>query len=189
YCLTFEPPTPLWQLSQGGKIERKTGEEEVEFSEIAREMLTNAGYEHYEISNFALPGRHSFHNSVYWSNEEYLGFGASAVSYIGSRRITNLREPAAYVRAVESRASAADEVEEIPPHMQAVETIIQRLRLRKGIDCTAFRARFGFHPGETFGDSLQGLVELGLLEDDGFTIKSSLKGWHLANEIALKLLA
>ena len=64
-----------------------------ELYEIARDLLTRSGYEHYEISNFALPGNRSRHNMVYWLNDEYIGLGASAVSYIGGIRSANLREP------------------------------------------------------------------------------------------------
>ncbi len=188
YCLTFEQPTPFWQRLQSGEIQKKLDEEELEFYGVAREMLLNAGYEHYEISNFARPGRRSRHNMVYWSNEEYLGLGASAVSYLGVRRITNTRDPHAYIRVIEERGNAAEEIDEISLRMQAIETIIQRLRLKDGIDCAVFQARFGLHPTELFGDCLEELVESGLLEYSSNTIKPSLTGWHLANEIALRIL-
>jgi oxygen-independent coproporphyrinogen-3 oxidase len=188
YCLTFEPATRFGRSLRRGEIEKQSDEEEAELYETARELLVHAGYEHYEISNFALPGRRSLHNTVYWSNEQYLGLGASAVSYLGDRRITNLREPAEYIRAVESRGNAAGEIDEIPHRMQAVETMIQRLRLREGIDCAAFTKRFGFPPEDMLGDSLGELLELGLLEHDGTAIRCSLSGWHLANEVALRIL-
>ena len=188
YCLTFEPETQFGRLLQSGRIKKRSDEEEADLYEIAREMLVNSGYEHYEISNFALPGKRSRHNMVYWSNEQYLGLGASAVSYLGSRRTTNVREPAEYIRAMENRGSATSEAEEIPLHMQAVETMIQRLRLREGIDIAAFKRRFGFSPVDMLGDSLGELVGLGLLENDDQTITCSLNGWHLANEVALRIL-
>ena len=188
YCLTFEPATPFWHALNEGSMWKKTDEEELALYDIAHKMLTNAGYEHYEISNFALPGKRSLHNTVYWSNEEYLGLGASAISYLDGRRKTNLRDPEAYIRAMENRGDATYEAEEIPPRMQAIETMIQRLRVREGIDCPAFKERFGLHPEEIFGDSLPELVELDLLERSDFAIKSSAGGWRLANEVALRLL-
>jgi oxygen-independent coproporphyrinogen-3 oxidase len=171
-----------------GEIEKKTDEEELEMYEIARDALAGAGYEHYEISNFALPGKRSRHNMVYWSNEEYLGLGASAVSYLDATRITNVRDPKAYIHAMETNGSAVCETESIPPSMQVVETIIQRLRLKDGIDSDAFAGRFGISPEKALGNSLHDLAALGLLECDGQTIKSSAKGWHLANEVALRIL-
>jgi oxygen-independent coproporphyrinogen-3 oxidase len=188
YCLTYEPHTPLWHSLQKCEIEKQSDEEELLLYEAAREMLTQAGYEHYEISNFALPGKRSKHNTIYWSNEEYLGLGAGAFSYIDEKRIANLREPEEYIEAVENRGSAACEIEEISPHMQAVETILQRLRLREGIDCRAFAERFGVHPEHVLSDSLSELVELELIEKTPGAIRPRLKGWHLANEVALKIL-
>ncbi|MBI4830440.1 MAG: radical SAM family heme chaperone HemW [Candidatus Lindowbacteria bacterium] len=188
YCLTFEPSTRFSQMLQRGDIEKKSDEEELALYDIAREILADVGYEHYEISNFALPGRRSRHNMVYWSNEEYLGLGASAVSYLNGKRITNLRDPQAYIRAMETRGSAVCETDLIPPWMQAVETMIQRLRLRDGIDCASFTDRFGIRPEDALSSSLRELEGLGLLECDGHTIKASTKGWHLANEVALRIL-
>ena len=188
YCLTFEQRTPFQRLLHEGKIEKKSEDEELEFFETVRRMLEQAGYEHYEISNFARPGKRSLHNTVYWRNEEYLGLGAGAVSYISGRRICNLREPEAYIDAMENRGDAVCEIDEISPHMQAVETIIQRLRLREGIDCRVFMERFGVHPEEILGGSLPELIGLDMLEQTSDAIRARPKGWHLANEVALKIL-
>jgi len=189
YCLTFERGTPLWAALENGEIEKKSDDEEIELYEIARAMLGTEAYEHYEISNFALAGRRSRHNMVYWSNDEYLGLGASAVSYIDGKRSTNLREPLHYIDAVRTRGTAACEVEQIAPRMQAIETMIQRLRLRDGIDCAAFEARFGLHPEELFNGTFTELVDLGLIEHDSNTIRPTTTGFHLANEIALRVLS
>jgi oxygen-independent coproporphyrinogen-3 oxidase len=189
YCLTFEPATPLCVALENGEIEKKSGDEEIELYEIARTMLAGSGYEHYEISNFAMPGMRSRHNMVYWSNDEYLGLGAGAVSYIDGKRIANLREPAHYIEAMRTDGTAACEVEQIPPRMQAIETMIQRLRLRDGIDCAAFENRFGLHPEKLFNGTLGELIDLRLIEKDSRTIRPTTKGFHLANEIALRVLA
>ena len=188
YCLTFEQATPLWHALKKGKIQKKSDEEELAFYEAARETLAQYGYEHYEISNFALPDKRSRHNMVYWSNDEYLGLGAGAVSYIGGERIANRRKPAEYIRAMKAWGTARCEIERIPRRMQAVETIIQRLRLREGVDCAAFTSRFGFHPKKVFDGSFDKLIRAGLLEQTSDTLRASLKGWRLANEIALEAL-
>jgi oxygen-independent coproporphyrinogen-3 oxidase len=188
YCLTYEDSTPLWRSLQRGEIAKKSGDEELELYEIARETLTHNGYEHYEISNFALPGRRSRHNMVYWANDEYVGLGAGAVSYLDGTRITNAREPNDYIHAIEAGSSAACDIERIPPRMQAVETLIQRLRLREGVDRAAFLSRFGLDPKEIFKDSFGELVAMGLLEQTADTVRSPLKGWRLANEVAMKAL-
>lgn len=189
YCLTFEPATPLWRSLQDGETEKKSDEEELELYEIARNMLAQSGYEHYEISNFALPDKRSRHNMVYWLNGEYFGLGASAVSYIDGTRIANMREPAEYIKAMRTKGSAACQIEHISPRMQAVETLIQRLRLREGINCAAFESRFGVHPEELFNGTFRELIDLGLLERTPGTVRPTIKGWHLANEIALRALS
>ena len=125
---------------------------------------------------------------VYWLNDEYLGLGAGAVSYIRGVRSANLRDPREYIEAIEARGNAASEVDEISPHMQAVESILQQLRLREGVDCRAFTERFGLPPEEMLGNSLPELFELGLLEHGSDRIRPRLRGWHLANEVALKIL-
>ncbi len=188
YCLTYEPSTPLWSALTGGGIERKSDDEELEMYEIAREALTRSGFELYEISNFALPGKRSRHNMVYWLNDEYIGLGASAVSYLAGVRSTNAREPMPYIEAMRTTGTATCEAEDIPPRMQAVETLIQRLRLRDGIDCESFEGRFGVHPEELFNGTFSELVDLGLLEQTPGAIRPTTRGFHLASEIALKVL-
>jgi oxygen-independent coproporphyrinogen-3 oxidase len=188
YCLTYEPGTPFDSLLKAGALRKKSEDEELELYEQAREYLLSAGYEHYEISNFALPGRRCAHNLIYWSNEEYLGLGASAVSYLGGKRLANVREPAKYIESMRERENAIAEAELISPHMQAIETMIQRLRLSDAIDCRAFQMRFGIHPAELFGNIFDESIERHLIEYREDTLRSTFAGWRVANEIALRLL-
>jgi oxygen-independent coproporphyrinogen-3 oxidase len=188
YGLTFEPSTPFGRALEAGEIEKQSDEQELELYEIARDMLTHGGFEHYEISNFALPEMRSRHNLVYWMNLEYIGLGAGAVSYLGGKRISNLRDPAQYIEAMKSEGSAVFESELIEPRMQAIETMIQRLRLREGVDRAEFEARFAMHPEELFGGRFGELIDLGLLEQTPDSIRSTTRGWHLANEVALMAL-
>ncbi len=189
YALTLEPTTPLWHLLHNGDIERKSDEEELLLYEIARDLLTQNGYEHYEISNFAFPGRRSRHNMVYWANDEYIGLGAGAVSYIDGKRIANLSSPSDYIKAMTEGGSVVSEAESISLCMRAVETLIQRLRLSEGIDCADFENRFGIHPEKLFNGAFPELLNLGLLDRENGTIRPTIKGWHLANEVALKALS
>ncbi len=188
YCLTYEPETRFGKLLKQGKLKKKSDDEELDLYETAHQTLIAAGYEHYEISNFALPGRRSRHNMVYWRNDEYLGLGAGAVSYLDGERITNYRDVADYIRAMDEELTAEDEVEEISPQMQAVETMIQGLRLSDGVDLAAFESRFFDNLSLFFKPQLDELVSLGLLEFTPAAVRCTLRGWHLANEIALRLL-
>jgi coproporphyrinogen III oxidase-like Fe-S oxidoreductase len=90
---------------------------------------------------------------------------------------------------MKAKGKAVSEVDRIPQRMQAIETIIQRLRLRDGIDCSAFENRFGIRPEDLFNGTFSELVELGLIESDSGAIRPTTRGFHLANEIALRVLA
>ena len=81
YQLNIEEGTPFYQKLLKGELREFPDEQAVEMYEEARRILGEAGYHHYEISNFALPGRESRHNQLYWSNKEYLGLGSGAAGY------------------------------------------------------------------------------------------------------------
>ncbi|GAB4350854.1 MAG: radical SAM family heme chaperone HemW [Candidatus Abyssubacteria bacterium] len=188
YCLTYEPGTEFGTLLKQGALKKKSDDEELELYELAHETLVAAGYEHYEISNFALPGRRSRHNMVYWRNEEYMGLGAGAVSYLDGERVTNHRGISEYIRSMEEESTAEADVEEISSEMQAVETMIQGLRLREGVNMAAFESRFANNLSLFFKPQVDELVSLGLLELTPTSVRCTLRGWCLANEIAMRLL-
>lgn len=140
-------------------------------------------YDHYEISNFALPGFQCRHNLIYWHNEEYAGFGPGAYSYIGERRMRN--EPALddYLKQPGKKLQK----EQLTRHEQQVETLIQHFRLREGIDELYYEHRFGESVDSLFAASLRRLQQRGLLQRRHNRILPTRKGFHLNNEIGLAL--
>ena len=102
--------------------------------EFACERLARAGYEHYEISNWALPGFRSRHNLKYWRREPYLGFGAGAHSFDGHWRWANAHDPAAYAAAIEQGRLPVEQLEEVTPKMALDEELFLGLRQLEGID-------------------------------------------------------
>ena len=96
YALTLEPGTRFERMEAGGKLDLPDEDVELSMYERSIALLTAAGLEHYEVSNFARPGCRSQHNQVYWRNEEYLGIGPGAVSYLDGRRWKRERLPARY---------------------------------------------------------------------------------------------
>src|SRR5262249_51977170 len=98
YGLTYEKGTPLWKQRQQGLVKPVGEELEARMYSEAIERLGVAGYEQYEISNYAKPGKRCRHNEVYWANEAYFGFGLGAASYIEGCRRTNTRDVELYVR-------------------------------------------------------------------------------------------
>ena len=112
YHLIYEEGTTLWQLREQHKLEEADEDLSVSLFGTLIDSLTAAGYEHYEISNFCLPGFHSRHNSSYWTEKKYLGCGPSAHSYNGTSRQWNVASLNEYIRGI-SNGNPTFEVEEL----------------------------------------------------------------------------
>ena len=117
YCLTFEEDTKFWSLFTNGRLAPDADVERAMF-ELAVDRLRQAGYRHYEISNFAKPGRECAHNRAYWEGRDYLGLGPSACSTVGTRRWQNVADLDRYLAAFRGRNVPADDLESgsgVPP--------------------------------------------------------------------------
>src|SRR5205814_4119939 len=129
----------------------KSGKRPKHDDDLAGEMYTTmieevcaVGYEHYEISNFCLPGFESRHNTKYWAGSPYYGFGNSAHSYDGARRRwANERDAAKYVEMIEQGDSAIVDRTTLSEEETRSESIFLGLRLMKGIDLQTYESRFG----------------------------------------------
>src|SRR5205085_467650 len=122
YGLTYEKGTRLWKQRRRGAVQPLDDEAELAQYELAMDVLAAAGFEHYEISSFARPGKRCRHNQVYWANEAYFGFGMGAARYVRGRRELNTRNLRAYVRRALSGEPTAFQSEELPPEERARET-------------------------------------------------------------------
>lgn len=146
YSLMFEERTAITRMRDMGKIAEQDDEDCVEMFRLVSRMLANAGYERYEISNYALPGRRSVHNSSYWTGEPYIGIGPSAHSYDGKRlRRANPADIRRYLE-VWGKASAAEGfiIDEILDDEELrEEMLLTRLRTSEGLDIEQYAARFG----------------------------------------------
>jgi oxygen-independent coproporphyrinogen III oxidase len=156
---------------------------QIEMYSIAREMLESQGYERYEISNFAKSGFRCQHNQYYWRNEEYYGFGAGAVSYIGGKRAKNVVDPSEYNRRIKEKSSAVESVEELTREAAMGETVMLGLRMSEGVSCDGFRERFGCEIERVYGEELDKLADLGLIEIADMHLRLTDKGVLLANEV------
>jgi len=188
YGLTYEEKTPLWKRRQRGLIQPVPEESEREYYQLAMEMLTAAGFEHYEISNFALPGRRSRHNQVYWANHAYFGFGMGAAHYVRGRRSLNTRNLAEYLRRVHAGESPMVESEELDARERARETMAVQLRRCGGIDRPAFREQTGLDLDVVVGLALAFLVEQALLHDNGQRVYLTHEGKFVADGVIERLL-
>ena len=142
YNLTYEEETPLYRALQQGKIEAVDEEENLKQFEILIEQLAAAGYRHYEISNFALPGYESRHNSSYWHDIPYLGCGAAAHSYNGESRSWNISDIKTYIEGINNGAPFS-EVEQLTTAEQYNDAILTRLRTADGVPSDWMRKKFG----------------------------------------------
>lgn len=142
YHLTYEEGTRLWRMKEQGIVSPIDEEQSIRAFELLREKLLAAGYEHYEISNFALPGYHSRHNSSYWQGIPYIGIGPGAHSYDGTDRRWNLSSLTDYI-ATPDGEDVPHEVEHLTTEERYDERIITELRTARGIDLTSLLADFG----------------------------------------------
>lgn len=185
YGLTVEPGTPLaLQVDHGLRL--PDDDFQADCYELAIDLLAAAGYEHYEISNFARPGCRSRHNQVYWRNEEYRGFGPGAASYVGRRRWTNARNLSEYVARLSTGQEPAEESEERDLAGEQRETMYLGLRTIEGVSSEAYRQRYGVRPDELFAPELTRCVERGLLEQAGDRWCLTRTGLLLANQVFLE---
>jgi oxygen-independent coproporphyrinogen-3 oxidase len=188
YGLTYEKGTPLWKRRRRGQIRPLDDETELTLYSLAIDTLEAAGFEHYEISNFARPGKHCRHNQIYWANEAYFGFGMGAARYILGRRELNTRDLPRYIRQALSGESVTWQSEELPPEERARETMAIQLRRAEGIDRSAFRTQTGFDLDAVAGAALTLLAEQGFLADDGKGVRLTRRGKYVADTVIERLL-
>jgi oxygen-independent coproporphyrinogen-3 oxidase len=197
YCLTVEPGTSMQRWLQTGSIEPPDPDLAADQYTWAGERLAQAGYEHYEISNWALPGRRCRHNLTYWRNGAYLGLGAGAHGHAGGYRYAVVRRPRNYLRrlahAVQEKppfplSSAVAEQHRLSERERIGDTMITRLRLLdEGVDEAWFEATFGRPPAEVYGETLTQLIDWGLLERQEGRLLLSQRGRFLSNQVFHRL--
>jgi oxygen-independent coproporphyrinogen-3 oxidase len=169
YSLEIHPETPLGQAAAAGAVAVCSEETVREMYLKAIDFLTASGYVHYEIANFALPGRGSRHNRLYWEGGEYLGLGPGAHSYLGGRRWANTASPGEYCAAVARGELPVAEAVYLTPADAMAEAMFLGLRLTAGVSAARFQARFGCSPEAVYGPAIARLAAQGLLiEEDGY---------------------
>lgn len=156
--------------------------------ERAQERLINAGYEQYEISNFALPGFACRHNLNYWSRGEYVGLGPAAWSFSGNRRYGNVADVNEYCRRLERGESTVEHEEAINLKQAEAETIMLTLRTVRGLDLFAYGNQFGQRAGEHLKKASERFVQQSLLEVAAGRLRLTSKGFLLSNEVLQGLL-
>lgn len=162
YSLMFEPGTVLWTLREQGKVHEVSDDLSADMYRALCQRLSSAGFVHYEVSNFALPGRESLHNSNYWNLTPYLGLGAAAHSYDGHVRRHNPGSLSRYVAALQGGAVACVAEQEADWECYD-EYVMLRLRTAAGLDPHDLARRFAHRFVSFFLHKAQGLLSRGLL--------------------------
>ncbi|HOG47268.1 MAG TPA: radical SAM family heme chaperone HemW, partial [Anaerolineae bacterium] len=184
YALTLEPGTPLAEGVSCGAVPEPDAELAAEMYEHAEARLPQAGYDHYELSNWArTPAQRSRHNLTYWRNLPYAGCGAAAYSFLAGRRRGNVAHPRDYVARIQRGESTTAEEERISPKLELAETMILGLRLVAGVSRARFRARFGADPIAVYPEAIGESTALGLLETGDEAIRLTPRGRLLGNQV------
>jgi oxygen-independent coproporphyrinogen-3 oxidase len=201
YALTLDDETPLGRAVASGEVSVPDDDAAADMYEAAEVMLAEAGYEHYEISNWSLAGRRCAHNLIYWRNEPYLGFGAGAHSSLpleavseswlretpapGDQwiRFSNVRRPDQFISACQLGQLAADDLETLAAPSAMAEAMFLGLRLlEEGVAFASFASRFGRDPRAVYPRQLLELQASGLISVDDARICLTKRGHLLGNE-------
>jgi len=189
YGLTIEEGTPYatWFARDPSAF---AGESlEARLYALAIERLRGAGFEHYEISNWARPGFRCRHNEGYWRNDPYLGLGVGAASYLDGVRSTHTRDLGMYCEAALAGRAIPGESEQLEGPARVGEAIMLALRTAEGVDTDRFRERYGIDVFETYRGVVDDLVAAGVLVAGEGALRLTERGRFVANDVCGAFLA
>jgi oxygen-independent coproporphyrinogen III oxidase len=190
YALTLEEDTPMWNAISQNFLPALNPDHAADMYELAEDLLAARGYIHYEISNWARPGRECQHNLIYWHNLPYLGIGAAAHSCSNGRRFANTKDMDKYLAYYYSgkKPPLPELDEEISPELELSETVILGLRLNEGVNAADIQSRFGIDLMEHYQRQIEEMAAAGLLEQGEGNIRLTRRGRLLSNEVFWRLL-
>jgi oxygen-independent coproporphyrinogen-3 oxidase len=188
YGLSVEEGTPLAAQIEAGLLPQPDPDTGAAMYELAEAWLDEAGFEHYEISNWAKPGCQCRHNLVYWRNEAYVGFGAGAHSYRDQKRWWNVLAPDEYIARVTAGESPVADMEQMGLDREMGETMMMGLRLSEGVATRVFQRRFQRTLMQVYGQELEELEAANLIEWDGQRVRLTARGRLLGNQVFVRFL-
>jgi len=183
YCLTWEKGTRFESLRRRGALERVHEAVERAMLELSIDRLEAAGYEHYEISNFARPGVRCRHNEAYWDCRPWEAFGPGAARFDGRERITNHRSPTTWMRRVLEGGSFVGDRDTMSAIEAAQERVVVGLRRRDGLARSAFLAASGVALDAVAGAAIAGWVAAGMATDDGERVRLTREGLLVSDSL------
>ncbi|MEM6329928.1 MAG: radical SAM family heme chaperone HemW [Planctomycetota bacterium] len=183
YGLTIEQGTSFWGRRLRGSLVEVDDGLQREMYLLAIDTLTAAGYQHYEVSSFAKPGRRSRHNLAYWRGDGCYALGPGATRYVDGVRETNHRSTLAYLRRVLAGGSAVAEREELTAEQRAREALVFGLRQIDGVCAAEFRSRTGYTMASLVGDAIERFTRQGLLETVSGRLRLTREGLLLSDAL------
>ena len=187
YNLMYEEGTPLHRALERGDFQELSEEENLEQFRMLIESMKSAGYRHYEISNFALPGRESRHNSSYWNDTPYIGCGAAAHSYNGNSREWNIADTKAYIEGMESGCRNY-EIENLTEEESYNDTILTRLRTADGIPLQWMKGKFNDKLNYYMLRAAEKEIALGNLKEENGHLSLTEKGIFISDAVIRELI-
>jgi oxygen-independent coproporphyrinogen III oxidase len=188
YGLTFEKGTRLWKQRRQGEVRALGEEDELAMYLEAIATLEGAGFEQYEISNFARPGKRCRHNETYWANYAYFGFGVGAARYVEGRRELSTRDLQLYIRKALAVEPTQFQSERLEGEERARETVAVQLRRGEGLEREEFRQQTGFDLDELAGAAIRRFTTEGLLQDENGRVRLTLRGKCVADALVGQLM-
>ena len=187
YNLMYEEGTQLYRDLTEGKVTELSEEENLEQFSMLIKSMKAAGYRHYEISNFALPGRESRHNSSYWNDTPYIGCGASAHSYNGTSRGWNIADIKEYIKGVEN-GILNFEVEHLTEEERYNDAILTRLRTADGLPLAWMREKFCDRLNTYMLHAAEKEIALGNLKETNGHLSLTEKGIFISDAVIRELI-
>lgn len=188
YALSVEEGTKFHQWKQEGRLSLPSDDDERKMYYEAIEALTRVGYNHYEISNFAKPGRECKHNLVYWTYKDYLGLGAGAHSFLDNKRFNNHPIILDYIKSIKNSSTAILNIESISYQEQQAAFCIMGLRLLQGLNKAVFKQRFHKEITQVYKSPVEKLKKQGLLQENSENLKLTALGLDFANVVFMEFL-
>ena len=189
YALTVEEGTVLQAQIGSGELPPPDEDLAADMYAAAEQVLGEAGFEHYEISNFARPGLECRHNRRYWADDEYLGLGASAHSFRGGVRWNNTGDMGVYTEWLERGRLPVIRAEALSARERVGEMLMLGLRVAEGVSDEEIVQRCGLAPAEVFGEEIHRLCGEGLLIAEGGRLRIPREKWLLSNEALTEFVA
>lgn len=190
YALTVEEGTPFAAMEEKGDAAFPDDDSSARMFAAAAEVLAGAGYEHYEISNFARPGYRSHHNQTYWRRGDYIGFGVGAHSFLrkpsGGMRWQNTESLSQYVECLRQGVLPEEGIRQLSLREAISEALFLGLRMSEGVDLSCLRDEIGASPRDFFSAEIDDLLARGSLETEGPMLRIRRDALVVSNAIFIR---